>query len=326
MDIHQVLRMNEGDGETSYANNSSPQRSLMLKTKPYIRKSIQEFFSSCNMKPKSLSVANLGCGTGPNSLVPVTIFLDVVHDCSQRFGCPCPELQVFLNDLPSNDFNTIFKNIPSFYKKIVEGKGDGFSGLCLVSAVPGSFYRRLFQSESLHFVYCANSLHWISQVPPLLSEMTDINKGNICYGKNSPYIVFEAYLLQFQRDLTHFLKSRSEEIIAGGCMVLELPGRKTLDPYTNECYYHFDDLALAMRDLVEEGIMEEEKMSSFWLPYYAPHIDEFKEVIRAEGSFRIIRCEEILWSTAANFYDKTLRKMIDPNFGARVKDLDWLET
>ncbi|MED6154643.1 hypothetical protein PIB30_114545, partial [Stylosanthes scabra] len=47
-----------------------------------------------------------------------------------------------------------------------------------------------------------------------------MNKGAICHTKASPPGVHKAYALQFQRDLKLFLRSRSEELLPGGAMVL----------------------------------------------------------------------------------------------------------
>jgi jasmonate O-methyltransferase len=52
-----------------------------------------------------------------------------------------------------------------------------------------------------------------------------LNKGNIYLAKTSPPGVHKAYLNQFEKDFTAFLRSRSEEMIPGGCMVLTIYGR-----------------------------------------------------------------------------------------------------
>ena len=67
---------------------------------------------------------------------------------------------MLLNDLPTNDFNTIFSaGFPEF-----AGKGKADNPLVFLSGVPGSFYGRLFPARSVHFVCSFSSLHWLSQV------------------------------------------------------------------------------------------------------------------------------------------------------------------
>ncbi|KAK2637759.1 hypothetical protein Ddye_025554 [Dipteronia dyeriana] len=99
------------------------------------------------------------------------------------------EFQVFLNDLPRNDFNSIFKSLPTFYEILKKDKGDQL-GPCFVPGMPGSFYDRLFPSRSLHFIHSSYSLHWLSNVP----ENVENNKTNIYTAKSSPPNVYKAYL------------------------------------------------------------------------------------------------------------------------------------
>ena len=69
------------------------------------------------------------------------------------------------------------------------------------------------------------------QVPPALYDEhgRSINKGNIYISKSSSRRVCELYLRQFQEDFSLFLRSRSEEVIGGGNMVLILLGREGPD-------------------------------------------------------------------------------------------------
>eukprot|EP00261_Vitis_vinifera_P033133 XP_019074376.1 PREDICTED: salicylate carboxymethyltransferase-like [Vitis vinifera] len=141
-----------------------------------------------------------------------------------------PALQVFLNDLPGNDLNTIFNSLPSFYEEVKKEKGGRF-GACFIVGAPGSLYGSLFPNNTMHFVrssYSSIGCLRPAIVPKELGTGQVMNEGNICIAKTSPPGVFKAYYEQFERDLTLFLESRAEEIAAGGGMLLTVMGR--VDP------------------------------------------------------------------------------------------------
>nr|GMD74194.1 salicylate carboxymethyltransferase-like [Ipomoea batatas]GMD77738.1 salicylate carboxymethyltransferase-like [Ipomoea batatas] len=160
--------------------------------------------------------------------------------------------------------------------------GDGF-GHCFFAGVGGSFYGRLFPSNTLHFVHSSNSLHWLSQIPKGLEE----NKGNIRIAASSPPNVIKAYYEQFERDFSTFLKYRSEELVTGGRMVLYFLGKKSDSHNSHDVLNIWVLLAKVLKDLVTKGLVEEEKLNSFNLPIYAPSLKEVKMVVEKEGSFSI---------------------------------------
>ncbi|KAK2657143.1 hypothetical protein Ddye_010195 [Dipteronia dyeriana] len=125
--------------------------------------------------PDSLNVADLGCSSGPNTLLVLSEILDTIHVMCQQVNRISPEFQAFLNDLPGNDFNSIFKSLPTFYENLKKDKGDQFRP-CFVSGMPGSFYERLFPSRSLHFIHSSYSLHWLSNG---LVEATKVDSFNL---------------------------------------------------------------------------------------------------------------------------------------------------
>ncbi|XP_057746108.1 probable methyltransferase TCM_000168 [Arachis stenosperma] len=99
-----------------------------------------------------------------------------------------------------------------------------------------------------------------------------------------------AYLEQFQKDFKLFLKLRSQEVVAGGGMVLTLFGRdKTCDIRTA-----WTIIGTTLNDMVLENLIEEIKLESFNLPLYDPTIEEAKEVIEEEGSFTLQRLESVI--------------------------------
>lgn len=75
-----------------------------------------------------------------------------------------------------------------------------------------------------------------------------INKGNICVAKTSPPAVFKAYNQQFNRDFSMFLKSRAEELVPGGRMVLTtMASFRSDDPLTI-----WEFVGLKLNDMVLE--------------------------------------------------------------------------
>ncbi|XP_042497283.1 probable jasmonic acid carboxyl methyltransferase 2 [Macadamia integrifolia] len=299
MEPQQVLHMVGGDGETSYANNSQFQRTVISKAKSIRDETIQDLIyqsSSSSDLPECLRIADLGCSSGPNSLVVISDTIDAIHEACNRLHQTLPEFQVFLNDLPGNDFTSIFKSLPSFYETLLQkekGKEE-YYGRCFITVMPGSFYGRLFPTQSLHFVHSSFSIHWLSQVPPgVKSESGNVlNKGNIYIGKTSPSSVINAYSQQFQKDFSSFLKFRSEELVPGGRMVIITLGhRSDQEPWDDGNCKCWELLSMALTDMALEGLVEQSKVDSFDLPFYAPSALEIKDLILAEGSFKLNQIE-----------------------------------
>ncbi|XP_043692885.1 S-adenosyl-L-methionine:benzoic acid/salicylic acid carboxyl methyltransferase 2-like [Telopea speciosissima] len=240
-----------------------------------------------NTLPQCLCIADLGCSSGPNTLLVITEIINAIESARSRLGNPSLEYQVALNDLPGNDFNTIFKSLPALYEKFKKEKGDQF-GPCFISGLPGSFLGRLFPSKSLHFVHSSYSVHWLSQVP---LEPED-NKRHIYLAKTSSPSVYKAYLEQFQKDFSVFLRSRYEELVPGGHMVLTILGRKSVDDEFNRDFCSLMELlANSLNDLVSEGLIEEGKVDSFNMPIYTPCPEEVKKIIQKEGLFELEKLE-----------------------------------
>ncbi|KAF7811855.1 theobromine synthase 2-like [Senna tora] len=121
MATEEVLHMNGGVGETSYANNS------------LLQKSVNE--SEANPEREHHKTYEI---------------IAIIDALSLRLKKKTHAFQLFLNDLPSNDFNTIFKSLlPDFYKKLHQGHNFGHN--CFIAGVPGSFYKRSEDQESLTF-------------------------------------------------------------------------------------------------------------------------------------------------------------------------------
>ncbi|MCL7029915.1 hypothetical protein MKW94_018924 [Papaver nudicaule] len=254
--ISQNLHMNGGTAETSYSANSSVQKRAILITRPIIEEAILSILPKLNngnisatnskLRKNTIGIAEFGCSSGPNALLAVSHILETIYNNHCEFDSVTPEILVFLNDLPGNDFNYLFKDVGSFCDELKRTKGDGF-GPCFVAGMPGTFYGRLFPTDSLHIVHSSYSLQWLSQVPQGIEKT---NKGNFYIAKSSPPSVITAYLNQFKKDFRVFLECRSDELVDGGRMVLTLVGRIGSDPTNKECCSFWELLALSARDMV----------------------------------------------------------------------------
>jgi len=136
------------------------QKAISL-SKPIREEAITSLYSST--LPRSLAIADLGCSSGPNTLFVVSELIKTVEKLCQKLNHKSPEYKVFLNDLPGNDFNSIFTSLDSFKEKL-QNEMEGGIGPCYFSGVPGSFYDRVFPDQSLHFVHSSYSLQWLSKV------------------------------------------------------------------------------------------------------------------------------------------------------------------
>ncbi|KAL0434308.1 UNVERIFIED_CONTAM: Salicylate carboxymethyltransferase [Sesamum latifolium] len=274
MEVGRVLHMNGGIGEASYANNSLVQGKVISMTKPIIDAAITELImcssSSMARAAKSLCMAELGCSSGPNTLIVATEFVKLVSQLCRKHGHDqLPEFQIQLNDLPENDFNSIFKSFaPSFHAQLLQEVG---------SSAPHCFFIRgswlllwqAFCSKITAFFHSSYSLMWLSK---------------------------------FQRDFSTFLRCRSEEVIGGGKMVLTLLGRRSESASSKECCYIWELLALSLKEMVSQGLIEEEKLGSFNIPQYKPSLSEVKIEVEKEGSFTINRLQvsEIAWAACGD--------------------------
>ncbi|CAL4979470.1 unnamed protein product [Urochloa decumbens] len=281
--IEQVMHMAEGEGEHSYAKNSRRQEMILLESMPMIDNAIKKVLET--LAVKTMTIADLGCSSGPNTLLFVSSVIDTTAEqCNKAVECDPMELQIFLNDLPGNDFNQVFRSLNNV-KKGTASQMRNTPLLYYVSGLPKSYYNRLLPRESVHLFHSSMSLHWRSQVPELLDARRDVllNKNNIYIAKaTSPFIV-KCFKEQFDKDFSTFLKLRHEELVFGGKMVLTFCGRKDEDVYNGDLNKLFGLLAISLQSLVTKRM----ELDSFNLPLYGPSIAEVKEIVMQGHMFEL---------------------------------------
>ncbi|KAJ8761216.1 hypothetical protein K2173_001272 [Erythroxylum novogranatense] len=268
--------MTGGDGPLSYAKNSPFQKGVAERGKLMIIEGIKnkldfKIFDTSN----KFLIADFGCSAGPNTFFGVENIIEAVgiKYRTQNKDSPPLEFQVFFNDLTDNDFNTLFRTLPSYQKYFAAG-------------VPGSFHVRLFPKSSLHIpreVLDCNSPAW--------------NKGSIIQCNEHSEEVAKAFLDQYASDVDTFLTARAQEIVGGGLMVIQSPGRPdgVLMSQTSTGII-FNLFGSCLADLSKMGVIAKEKVDSFNLPLYFATVKELEEIIKKNGYFSIEKLE--VWDHA----------------------------
>uniref|UniRef100_A0ACD5W3E8 Uncharacterized protein n=1 Tax=Avena sativa TaxID=4498 RepID=A0ACD5W3E8_AVESA len=285
MKVTSGVRMVTGNGENSYAANSRLQEKAILETRTLLHKAIEEICRSISAHPSTIVVVDLGCSSGPNTLGFVSEVLNAIRTYSQNSeDAAATEVQFFLNDLPGNDFNLLFRSL-EHYDNLDGGKE---IPSYYVAGLPGSYYRNLFPSGSVHLFHSSYSLHWRSKVPEEISSCTHPNEGNIYIGNTTPTIVVKLFQEQFNHDFELFLRLRFRELVRGGQMVLTFLGRKTDEMLMHgEVGTAYELVAKSLRSLVQKGRVLKEKLDSFNVPYYVPSVKEVKALINKNSLYDI---------------------------------------
>ncbi|KAJ1377720.1 SAM dependent carboxyl methyltransferase [Sesbania bispinosa] len=304
--------MKGGEGPHSYAQNSNFQEAIAknFDTRPYVEAE----------HTSSICIADLGCSTGPNTFIAMQTIIDAIQlqFQSQGLASKIPELLLFFNDQVTNDFNTLFKNLPPNRKYFAAG-------------VPGSFRGRLFPRETLHLVHSSSSLNWLSAVPKEITDRTSNawNKGRI-HLTNAPKEVADAYATQYKMDLENFLHARAQELVENGLMTLQIPAASDiildsdLDPNNV-----FELLGSCLMDMTKEGLVSEEKVDTFNVPFLYSPVKNVKAILEANDCFSIEWMETLdikdifVISSAQTFaltYRAVMEELIEKHFGEVIVD------
>nr|QRX38995.1 gibberellic acid methyltransferase [Phoenix dactylifera] len=314
--LHRILCMQGGDHDGSYAKNSEAPASALALCKPLLAGTIRsmELFHG----EPSIRIADLGCATGHNTLSTMEL---IVRSLRQRYEEDCdhvPEFEAFFSDLPSNDFNSLFRSLASF--------ADTMKRPYYAAGVPGSFYHRLFSKGKLHMVVSLSALHWLSQIPDAVldKQSPSWNEGRAWIDGAKKEVV-DAYAKQSEEDLKAFLQCRKEEIAEGGILFILMAGRPDSqqaenqlgDPDSRAKHPFTTSMDQAWEDLLNEGLIDEEARDMFNIPAYMRSIEEIKKAFDRCTGFEIQQLE--FFRISEHSKEKQEEWMRDPVSYGRAK-------
>lgn len=137
---------------------------------------------------------------------------------------------------------------------------------------------------TLYICLCVLCRVVFMQAPTMRTEHP--NRGRVYVSESGPAAVLDAYRSQFHADFLAFLSCRADEMRPRGLLILTFVARRTARPTAHDCYL-WDFLADALMDMAADGLVDEEQVHAFNVPFYGPCLDDLAKVIAREGSFTV---------------------------------------
>lgn len=231
-----------------YSKHSAPQQSLTLYCVPKflslldsLYKTNPEIFVTSPEKP--FTIMDLGCADGTNSILLLQTMVQRIREIN-----PFKKIFIYLNDLPTNNFDVTLENI----KRGLEN----FNNITFLT-VAKSFYSVLVPLNSIDLCYSTMSIHW------LFSKAPCIHDGFWCYLTKSTRETPQGK--QFcdigKKDWKDFLEARSKELKSGGLLAVgTFATTEPLSPDDIISLKHCQSWKVALRDaLAEHGLQEYEE-------------------------------------------------------------------
>ncbi|KAG0615390.1 hypothetical protein M758_5G037500 [Ceratodon purpureus] len=283
-----------GEGEGSYSGLYSKMWKQMGSIiQPSLKHAILHQFSPPKSGTEPIHYADFGYAVRNNTLGFAKFVVDALK---MRPDVIDRDIVCHFADLPSFDFNKLFKQLPPF-----TGQGDGSveERTWFADGVPGTQYGRMFPRSSLHVAITTLTLHYLSELPKSILDKSSpaYNKGKVgCHG-SSPATA-EAYAKVSRQGLRKFFECRAEEIASGGVLGFYCLGRRDRahpeNQLVDEGSNYLLDIEKTWKELVNEGVLTDESLDDFNLPLCYPSIDELQEAIEHPPSaFRIEKLDFI---------------------------------
>lgn len=227
---------------------------------------------------RTFTIADYGASTGTNSIASVTTAVEAVRD--RRADQP---VAVVHNDLPTNDWNELFRNLTT-------GSGgyltlDGPAVLPLASAI--SFFEPATPRGAVHLGLSSSAAHWLRHQPDVV-----VPEGfYFCEATGS---VRAALAAAAAEDWCAFLTARAADLAPGGRLIVQMVGTQ-VDASGEHVTARqlLRAMAEVAHDMATSGSLDPEVVDRYVLGVYARTVDEGRApfaLAPLEGRLDVIEC------------------------------------
>jgi hypothetical protein len=189
------------EGGGAYNKNAKLQASGGAFALPHLENAARSIALDADSQP--IVIADYGSSQGKNSLLPMRVAIEVVQ---ARLGSDRP-IFVYHEDLPANDFNSLFEVLDKDPESYVLNAPNIFP-----CAIGRSFYEIVLPPNHVHLGWCSYAAMWISRIPTRIS-------GHF-FVPRSTGDVRAAFDRQGAQDWKRFLTLRARELRPGGRLVI----------------------------------------------------------------------------------------------------------
>ena len=217
-------------------------------------------------------IADYGCSTGRNSLVPMAAAIAGVR---QRTDQP---VAVVHTDRPDNDFATLFETLWGEPMSYASQPG------VFPMAIGRSFYHRLMPAESVTLGWSSWSVAWLSSPPAHIPDHVHVS-----YSADAAARL--AYARQSARDWEDFLCARGAEMRAGARLVMVIPAAD--DDGSAGYRPMFDAVWAALSGFVREGLLDADEAVRMGMPHFGRSAVELAAPFGDNGEFAGLTIERL---------------------------------
>jgi hypothetical protein len=200
-------------------------------------------------------IADFGASTGKSSIASVRTAVDTV-----RAASPTRPVAVLHNDVPTNDWNTLFANVASDEHSYLEAAGPPV--LPLASAI--TFFEPAAPAGSVHLGMSFSAAPWLREQPTAAVDGF--------YFCDATGTARDALAEQAATDWTAFLVARAADLAPGARLLVQMVGTET-DAEGGPAHVTASKLLTAMaavaREMADAGELDPAVADRYVLPVYA---------------------------------------------------------